>query len=177
MRAAVKMKETAASLAALQELMQDDLNLVNQRLLQELQSEVTLIPELARHLIAAGGKRLRPLLTLASAKLCGHSGSAHIVLATAVEFIHTATLLHDDVVDHSSRRRGLDTANAIWGNKASVLVGDFLFSRAFALMVEAGSLAALDALSKAAVTIATGEVHQLLTANNITATEKDYAQV
>ncbi len=115
----------------------------------DLDSPVALIPQLAGHIIAAGGKRLRPMLTLAASKLCGHQGERHIKLSACVEFIHTATLLHDDVVDDSSLRRGLASANALWGNKASVLVGDFLFSRSFELMVEDGSLSVLQILSHA----------------------------
>jgi octaprenyl-diphosphate synthase len=117
------------------DLVAADMAKVNALILDRLQSEVSMIPELARHLIAAGGKRIRPTLTLLSARLAGHEGDRHVGLATAVEFIHTATLLHDDVVDESDLRRGRSTANALWGNKAPVLVGDFLFSRAFQLMV------------------------------------------
>ncbi|MBT7362614.1 MAG: polyprenyl synthetase family protein, partial [Rhodospirillaceae bacterium] len=135
-----------------------------------MQSDVPLIPELASHLVAAGGKRLRPLLTLASARLCGYDGDKHIGLAAAVEFIHTATLLHDDVVDESDLRRGRDTANAVWGNQASVLVGDFLFSRSFRLMVESESLKVLDILANASAVIAEGEVAQLTTANDTATT-------
>src|SRR3984957_20557884 len=142
-----------------------------------MQSPVALIPQLAGHIIAAGGKRLRPMLTLASARLCGYRGDRHWALAAAVEFIHTATLLHDDVVDASGLRRGLATANAVWGNKPSVLVGDFLFSRAFQLMVEDGSLEVLDILSRASAVIAEGEVLQLVTSNDLTTTEEDYLRV
>jgi octaprenyl-diphosphate synthase len=158
-------------------LLADDMQAVNALILQKMQNPVALIPQLAAHLIAAGGKRLRPLLTLASAQLCGYRGAAHHVLAAAVEFIHTATLLHDDVVDHSNLRRGQDTANAIWGNKSSVLVGDFLFARAFELMVDANSLPVLRILSNAAATIAQGEVQQLQTANNLLTTADDYYAV
>ncbi len=139
---------------------------VNALVLARMQSPVALIPQLAGHIIAAGGKRLRPMLTLASARMCGYRGERHLALAAAVEFIHTATLLHDDVVDASELRRGLATANAVWGNKPSVLVGDFLFSRAFQLMVEDGSLKVLDILSRASAVIAEGEVLQLMTSND-----------
>ncbi len=142
-----------------------------------MQSPVALIPQLAGHIIAAGGKRLRPMLTLATARLCGYRGDRHIALAAAVEFIHTATLLHDDVVDDSDLRRGLATANAVWGNKPSVLVGDFLFSRAFELMVEDGSLPVLEILSRASAVIAEGEVLQLVTSNDIATTEAAYLEV
>ena len=136
------------SLNALAALVGDDLRPVNERILQHMHSPVALIPQLAGHIIAAGGKRLRPMLTLAAARLCGYRGDRHISLAACVEFIHTATLLHDDVVDESDLRRGRATANAVWGNKASVLVGDFLFSRAFQLMVADGSLRVLEILSR-----------------------------
>src|SRR5262249_2564351 len=126
---------------------------------------------------AAGGKRLRPMLTLGASRLCGYSGQRHIRLAAAVEFIHTATLLHDDVVDESDLRRGLATANSVWGNKSSVLVGDFLFSRSFQLMVADGSLEVLDILSEAASVIAEGEVAQLVTANDTETNEQDYLEV
>jgi octaprenyl-diphosphate synthase len=142
-----------------------------------MQSPVALIPQLAGHIIAAGGKRLRPMLTLASARLCCYAGNRHVALAAAVEFIHTATLLHDDVVDASDLRRGLATANAVWGNKPSVLVGDFLFSRAFQLMVEDGSLKVLDILSRASAVIAEGEVLQLVTSNDTATSEAAYLEV
>ena len=142
-----------------------------------MHSPVALIPQLAGHIVAAGGKRLRPMLTLGCARLCGYRGERHIALAAAVEFIHTATLLHDDVVDASDLRRGRDTANAVWGNKPAVLVGDFLFSRAFELMVEDGSLRMLDILSHASAVIAEGEVLQLVTANDTATTEADYLAV
>ena len=139
---------------------------MNRIILDRMQSEVSLIPELARHIIAAGGKRVRPILTLLSARLCGYRGSRQLALAACVEFIHTATLLHDDVVDDSGLRRGSATANAVWGNKAPVLVGDFLFSRAFQLMVADGNLRVLEILSSASAVIAEGEVQQLITSND-----------
>ncbi|NQW11889.1 MAG: polyprenyl synthetase family protein [Alphaproteobacteria bacterium] len=142
-----------------------------------MQSPVALIPQLAGHIVAAGGKRLRPMLTLATAGLVGYQGDRHIGLATAVEFIHTATLLHDDVVDESDLRRGQDTANAVWGNQASVLVGDFLFSRAFQLMVADGSLKTLKILADASAIIAEGEVRQLITTNDVETTEAAYLEV
>lgn len=166
-----------ASLERLTSLLKPDLERVNVLILERMQSPVALIPQLAGHIIAAGGKRLRPMLTLATARLCGYRGDRHIALAAAVEFIHTATLLHDDVVDASDLRRGLATANAVWGNKPSVLVGDFLFSRAFQLMVEDGSLEVLDILSRASAIIAEGEVLQLVTSNDTETTEESYLQV
>jgi octaprenyl-diphosphate synthase len=148
------------------------------RLIHErMGSTVALIPDLSRHLIDSGGKRLRPLLTLAAARLGDYTGAGHVKLAAAVEFIHTATLLHDDVVDESSLRRGKVSANIVWGNKPSVLVGDFLFSRAFQLMVETGSLTVLNILAGASAIIAEGEVMQLKSANNLGVTEEDYLQV
>jgi octaprenyl-diphosphate synthase len=142
-----------------------------------MQSKVALIPELAGHLIAGGGKRMRPMLTLACAELLGYPGTRHHKLAAAVEFIHTATLLHDDVVDGSGTRRGKRTANLIWGNPASVLVGDFLFSRAFELMVEDGSLKVLRILSSASSVIAEGEVEQLTAQRRIETDEEQYLSI
>lgn len=158
-------------------LVDHDLARVNQYILDNMQSPVALIPQLAGHLIAAGGKRIRPMMTLAAARLCNYTGSRQIGLAACVEFIHTATLLHDDVVDESALRRGQDSANAVWGNQASVLVGDFLFSRAFQLMVADGSLPVLKILSDASAVIAEGEVLQLTTAGAPETTEDDYLRV
>ncbi len=135
------------------------------------------IPEVTAHLIEAGGKRLRPMLTLAAAEMCGYTGDDHVKLAATVEFIHTATLLHDDVVDESHQRRGRPTANLLWDNKSSVLVGDYLFARAFQLMVEPGSLRVLDILANASAVIAEGEVLQLTTAQNLATSEAIYLQV
>lgn len=151
--------------------------LVNRLIVARLESRVSLIPELAGHLVSAGGKRVRPMLTLIAADLCGYHGARHHGLAAAVEFIHTATLLHDDVVDQSDLRRGNATANAVWGNKPSVLVGDFLFARAFQLMVDDGSLQVLKILSDASAVIAEGEVAQLITANDTETTEAAYMEV
>ncbi|NNF23866.1 MAG: polyprenyl synthetase family protein [Rhodobacteraceae bacterium] len=135
------------------------------------------IPEVSAHIVGAGGKRLRPMLTLAAAEMCGYQGAYHRHLAATVEFIHTATLLHDDVVDESGQRRGRPTANLLWDNKSSVLVGDYLFARSFQLMVETGSLRVLDILSNAAATIAEGEVLQLTAAQNLATDEAIYLQV
>lgn len=163
--------------AGLQAMVAGDMTLVNQTILERMQSSVALIPQLAGHLIASGGKRLRPLLTLACARMIGYEGKRHAKLAACVEFIHTATLLHDDVVDESGLRRGKDAANVIWGNKPSVLVGDFLFSRAFELMVEDGSLKVLKTLSAASNVIAEGEVLQLSTTNDLSTSEEAYLEV
>jgi len=154
-----------------------DMNAVNSVILERMQSKVALIPELAGHLIAGGGKRMRPMLTLASAALLDYPGARHHKLAAAVEFIHTATLLHDDVVDGSGLRRGKRTANLIWGNPASVLVGDFLFSRAFELMVEDGSLKVLRILSHASAVIAEGEVDQLSAQRQVETSEEHYLHI
>ncbi len=153
----------------------EEIRLVNEQIVTRMQSKVPLIPQLAGHLITSGGKRIRPILTIASSKLCSYEGGVrHVGLAACVEFIHTATLLHDDVVDESDQRRGKDTANNIWGNQASVLVGDFLFSRAFELMVEDGSLEVLRILSSASAIIAEGEVAQLQAASNLETNLDDY---
>lgn len=165
------------SVNTLRRLVQSDMERVNQTIVQNMHSPVALIPQLAGHIVAAGGKRLRPMLTLAAAGLCDYRGDRHIGLAACVEFIHTATLLHDDVVDESDLRRGYDTANAVWGNQASVLVGDFLFSRSFQLMVADGSLEVLRILSDASAVIAEGEVHQLMTTNDVETTEEAYLEV
>jgi octaprenyl-diphosphate synthase len=158
-------------------LLREDLEACNRLIVERMDSDVALIPQLAAHIVAAGGKRLRPLLTLAAARMCGYRGDRHVGLAACVEFIHTATLLHDDVVDESALRRGQASANALFGNKASVLVGDFLFSRAFQLMVADGSLEVLRILSDASATIAEGEVLQLMTQNDTTTTEAQYLAV
>ncbi len=165
------------SLDPMMALVASDMNGVNAVILERMQSKVALIPELAGHLIAGGGKRMRPMLTLACANLLGYPGTRHHKLAAAVEFIHTATLLHDDVVDGSGLRRGKRTANLIWGNPASVLVGDFLFSRAFELMVEDGSLKVLRILSHASAVIAEGEVEQLTAQRQIETGEEQYLEI
>jgi len=161
----------------LQALVHEEMTEVNETILSKMESPVALIPQLAGHLIASGGKRLRPMLTLACAQMLGYEGKRHVQLAACVEFIHTATLLHDDVVDESKLRRGQETANEIWGNQPSVLVGDFLFSRSFELMVEDGSLKVLKILSGASSIIAEGEVLQLMTANDTSTTEETYLDV
>ena len=158
-------------------LVSADMNGVNAIILDRMQSDIPLIPELAGHLIAGGGKRMRPMLTLAGAKLLEYPGTRHHKLAAAVEFIHTATLLHDDVGDGSDLRRGKRTANLIWGNPASVLVGDFLFSRSFELMVEDGSLRALSILSHASAVIAEGEVNQLTAQRQVRIGEDRYLDI
>ena len=173
----VQERPSHTKLDSVQALVAADMRLVNHLIVARLDSPVHLIPEVAGHLVSAGGKRVRPMLTLLAAQLCGYRGERHVMLAAAVEFIHTATLLHDDVVDDSNLRRGLATANTIWGNKPSVLVGDFLFSRAFQLMVEDGSLAVLAVLSNASAVIAEGEVAQLMTANDTRTTEATYLEV
>jgi octaprenyl-diphosphate synthase len=165
------------SLDPLSGLIGSDLEHVNRLIVDRMQSPVALIPQLAGHIVASGGKRLRPMLTLGCARLCGYRGTRHVALAAAVEFIHTATLLHDDVVDASDLRRGRETANAVWGNQPAILVGDFLFSRSFELMVADGSLRILEILSRASSVIAEGEVLQLMTQNNLQTTEASYLEV
>ncbi len=169
--------QSQPSLDPMLRLVAGDLNLVNAVILDRMQSDIPLIPALAGHLIAGGGKRMRPMLTLASARLLNYTGARHHRLAAAVEFIHTATLLHDDVVDGSDLRRGKRTANIIWGNPASVLVGDFLFSRSFELMVEDGSLKVLKILSNASAVIAEGEVNQLTAARQVDVAEERYLDI
>ena len=165
------------SLDAMEKIVSEDLGRVNRLIIEKMESRAPLIPQLAGHIVAAGGKRLRPMLTLAAAHLCNYQGRRHITLATCVEFIHTATLLHDDVVDASMLRRGKESANSLWGNEASVLVGDFLFSRAFQLMVSDGSIKVLKILSHASAVIAEGEVLQLLTTNDTETSEEAYLEV
>jgi octaprenyl-diphosphate synthase len=155
-----------------------DMEAVNTLIRQRMASEhAPRIPEVTAHLVEAGGKRLRPMLTLAAARMLGYTGDHHVRLAATVEFIHTATLLHDDVVDESAQRRGRPTANLLWDNKSSVLVGDYLFSRSFQLMVETGSLRVLDILSNASATIAEGEVLQLSAAQDLRTDEAIYMKV
>lgn len=166
-----------AGLDALVALTRADMARVNDTILSRTGSEVAMIPEVANHLIASGGKRLRPMLTLAAAALCQCPGEGHIKLAASVEFMHTATLLHDDVVDESDMRRGKPAARKVWGNQASVLVGDFLLGQAFRMMVEVGSLPCLDELSSAAAIIAEGEVMQLAAAKNLGTDESIYLDV
>jgi octaprenyl-diphosphate synthase len=166
-----------ASIERLVTLAAADMERVNTTILSRTGSDVTMIPEVANHLISSGGKRLRPMLTLAMARMTGYAGDGHIKLAASVEFMHTATLLHDDVVDESELRRGRLAARMLWGNEASVLVGDFLLGQAFKMMVEVGSLRALEILSSAAAVIAEGEVMQLSVAKNTATTEDEYLSV
>ncbi len=167
----------APQLDRLAELVAPDMERVNATIVARTGSDVAMIPEVANHLISSGGKRLRPMLTLAMARLAGYRGDGHIKLAAAVEFMHTATLLHDDVVDESDMRRGKAAARMLWGNEASVLVGDFLLGQAFKMMVEVGNLHALEILSAAAAVIAEGEVMQLGAAKNTATTEDEYLAV
>lgn len=162
----------------LQVLLQSKMEAVNDLIATRMASEnAPRIPEVTAHLVGAGGKRIRPLLTLAGADICGYVGDNDVKLAATVEFIHTATLLHDDVVDESEQRRGRPTANLLWDNPSSVLVGDYLFARSFQLMVETGSLRVLDILSNAAAVIAEGEVLQLSVARNLQVDEATYVKV
>src|SRR3984957_15594469 len=171
------MSSSAAILKTIRPLFGDELDAVEREIERLLENDVSLIPEVAKHVISSGGKRLRPILTLLSARLSGYSGERQIRLAVCVEFIHTATLLHDDVVDKSDLRRGAKTANNLWGNPASILVGDFLLSRAFQLMVGDGSLAVLKLLSDTSAIISEGEVLQLTHENNIENDLETYLRV
>lgn len=172
-----KNSKKSASIEKLVGLTRADMKRVNDVILNRTISDVNMIPELARHLIDSGGKRLRPMLTIAAAQLCGYEGDHHIKLAASVEFMHTATLLHDDVVDESDLRRGKIAARMLWGNEASVLVGDYLLGQAFKMMVETGSIDALGILSNAAAVIAEGEVMQLAAAKNMSTTEDAYLKI
>jgi octaprenyl-diphosphate synthase len=170
-------KRAGASIEPLVALTAGGMDRVNELILSRAGSDVWMIPEIARHLIDSGGKRLRPMLTLAAASMCGYQGDGDIKLAASIEFMHTATLLHDDVVDESELRRGKAAARMLWGNQASVLVGDFLLGQAFKMMVEVGLLDALEILSNAAAIIAEGEVMQLSAAKNTATTEDEYLAV
>ncbi len=170
-------RDPAAGISGLMTLVADDMDAVNRIILDKALSDVEMIPDLAHHLIDSGGKRLRPMLTIAAAKLVGYEGKGHVTLAATVEFMHTATLLHDDVVDDSDMRRGKKTARLLWGNQASVLVGDFLLGQAFRMMVTVGSMPALRILSNAAAVIAEGEVMQLAAAKDLTTTEDAHLDI
>ncbi|MBF0143780.1 MAG: polyprenyl synthetase family protein [Magnetococcales bacterium] len=169
--------DSARVLQGLQGLIRDDLERTNRIIMEQLTAEVELIPTLGSHLIAGGGKRLRPMLTLITARMFGYRGEKHALLAAVVEFIHTATLLHDDVVDDSVTRRGRATANSVWGSKAPVLVGDFLFSRSFQILVDHGDLKVLKIIADCCAVISEGEVMQLVVSHDLNLTEERYLQV
>ncbi len=168
---------SSGELDAIRALAREDMAAVDRLILDSLRSDVALIGEMGGYIVHSGGKRLRPLIVLLAARACGYRGQRHVDIAAIIEFIHTATLLHDDVVDESELRRGRETANAIWGNEASVLVGDFLYSRAFEMMVAVGDMRVMDVLSHATNTIAEGEVLQLLNCGNPETTEEQYLEV
>lgn len=170
-------RDRKASIQKLVDLVSDGMERVNKVIIDRTMSNVEMIPEVAQYLIDSGGKRLRPMVTLATSQMCGYKGDDHVVLAASVEFMHTATLLHDDVVDESEMRRGKAAARMLWGNEASVLVGDFLLGQAFRMMVDTGSLDALRILSNAAAVIAEGEVMQLAAAKDTSTTEDEYLAV
>jgi octaprenyl-diphosphate synthase len=170
-------REPSQRLAPLLDLVAEDMQAINRIILDKAVSDVELIPQLTHHLVNSGGKRLRPMLAIAASKLCSYQGQGHVRTAAAIEFMHTATLLHDDVVDESNTRRGRKTARLIWGNQATVLVGDFLLGQAFRMLVEVGSLPVLKILSNAAATIAEGEVMQLAAAKNTATTEDAYLAI
>ena len=165
------------SLKAIRALVEPEFNIVNETILFHLRSQIPLIQEVGEHLIASGGKRIRPLVALLAAKACNYTGQDHTCLATIIEYLHTATLLHDDVVDESEQRRGQPTANIIWDNATSVLVGDFLYSRAFQMMVTLNSFPMLKVLSEASNTIIEGEVSQLINKHNVKYSEVEYFKV
>jgi len=165
------------TLTAIRDLVQADYDAVNQFIKNDLQSQLNLIDELSQHIISSGGKRLRPLVVLLSTNACNYQGHTHISLAAAIEYFHTATLLHDDVIDESTLRRGKDTANTIWGSKASILVGDYLFSQAFQFMVASNNITILSLLSETATTITCGEVQQLMNRNDPQLSEQQYMDV
>ena len=171
------LNEKAESFDEVLNWLNEDIQKVNTTILKNMNSKVPLISQLSGYIISSGGKRIRPILTLAASKLCKYSGERHINLAASIEFIHTATLLHDDVVDESMNRRGKKSAHNVWDNKSSILVGDFLLSKAFRLMIKDGSHRCLDILSKASIEISQGEVLQLLTNNNIQTSESQYLEV
>lgn len=173
----VQEKPSTQDFSAIQKLISPESAATDALIIRELSSDVVLINQIGHYIVNSGGKRLRPMLLVLAAKALGYSGTAHITLSAVIEFIHTATLLHDDVVDESSQRRGQDTANTIWGNSASVLVGDFLYSRAFEIMVSLGSLRIMEILSSTTTAIAEGEVLQLLNCNNPATTEQKYLEV
>jgi octaprenyl-diphosphate synthase len=173
----VQKKSGTFDLEDLRSRLGNDWNAVNGEILRQVKSDVALVNSVAHYIIGSGGKRLRPLLVLLSARACGYQGDKHVIAAAIIEFIHTATLLHDDVVDDSALRRGQDTANSVFGNEASVLVGDFLYSRAFQMMVEVGQMRVMDVLADATNTVAEGEVLQLMNCNDPDTTEEQYMQV
>ena len=173
----VKPQTDGFDLDAIRAELGDDWPAVNQLIVRKLESDVALVNSVSRYIVNSGGKRLRPLLVLLAARACGYESDKHILAAVIIEFIHTATLLHDDVVDESALRRGQETANEVFGNQASVLVGDFLYSRAFQLMVEIGQLRIMDVLADATNTIAEGEVLQLMNCNDPDTTEQQYLEV
>ena len=174
---ALKKTDQKQPIEQLASLVEDGMSQVNDLIAERMQSPIGMIPDLAAHLVDAGGKRLRPMITLATSQILGVSGDNPIKLATAVEFIHSATLLHDDIVDGSELRRGKTAANRLWGNSASILVGDFLFARSFSLMVETGHIGVLGILSKASAVIAEGEVHQLAVIGNVDLPIKEYMKI
>ena len=174
---AAETQPKAATLDELRSLVEDDWAAVNRLIFQRLGSDVALVNQVAHHITHGGGKRLRPLAVLLASRACGYHDAAHVPVAVIIEFIHTATLLHDDVVDESALRRGRKTANSVFGNQASVLVGDFLYSRAFQMMIEVGEMDILDVLANATNTIAEGEVLQLMNCNNPDLAESDYLEV
>jgi octaprenyl-diphosphate synthase len=169
--------EEITSLEVIPEWMEDDIEKVDQEFRKNLRSSVPIISAIGEYLLHSGGKRFRAKLLLLSARLCGHPGDRHIVMASLIEFIHTATLLHDDVVDRAELRRGMESANSKWGNEACVLVGDFLFTKCFSLMVESGNWKIIQTISKATTTMAEGELEELIRTNDLSVTEENYISI
>ncbi len=173
----IQEKETKLDIEEIKKIVADDMELVKSSIIEHLHSDIELIGEIGTYIIESGGKRLRPLLLLLVAKSCNYTGNQHIVLAAIIEFIHTATLLHDDVVDLSDLRRGLATANNIWGDQAAVLVGDFLYSRSFQMMIKVGKMEVMEVLADATNIISEGEVLQLINCRNVTTTESECLEI
>ena len=173
----LKRKNQKNPLEIFMEWLEPDIVKINQSILRNLLGSEPLISDLSNHIINSGGKRIRPLLTIACSQLCNYIGTRHIELASVIEFIHTATLLHDDVVDNSKKRRGKSSANFIWDNKSSILVGDYLLSKAFRILINEGSTACLDIISKASIKISNGEVKQLVSIKNLHTNESEYLDI
>ena len=177
MQVVEKIEKTTNALDKWRHIFASEISDVDKIILEMTKSKASLIPQLVGHIISSGGKRIRPILTVLSAKMCRYEGRSHLDLAACIEFIHTATLLHDDVVDESKLRRGKDTANTVWGNQASVLVGDFLLSKSFQLMARVGSLRVYELLSNTSAIITEGEVKQLMSVSCIDTSEEDYIDI
>ena len=173
----LKKNNSKTPLESFMSWLDSDVNKINKTILDNLLGSESLIKDLSNHLINSGGKRIRPLMTIACAKLCNYTGDRHIKLASVIEFIHTATLLHDDVVDNSKKRRGKFSANFLWDNKSSILVGDYILSKAFRILINDGSMKCLDIISRASIKISHGEVKQLVSVKNLHTSESEYLEI